>query len=228
MSLLAELLSSRARAEVLRILFGVSGGEVHLREIVRRSGMAVGTMRSELKKLQRLDVVSVRRDGNRLYYSANAGHPLYRELHGLVLKTTGLVEILQRRLEGPGIQVAFVYGSIAQGREKAGSDVDLFVVAAGGLRALTAKLAGVAEELGREVNPFLVNPEEYRRRLQEKDHFLMRVLASPKMFVVGGGDELEAVGRYSQNRDRPMARHRPPIRRAANAVYCVLGRQDAW
>jgi predicted nucleotidyltransferase len=195
MSLLAELLSSRTRAEVLRILFGISHDELHLREIVRRSGMAVGTMRDELKKLQRLDLVSLRRDGNRLYYSANVAHPLYQELHGLVLKTSGLVEILRRRLEGRGIQVALVFGSIAEGREKAGSDVDLFVIGKGGLRFLTTRLAGVDEEVGREVNPFMISPEEYRRRLAEKDHFLTRVLASTKLFVVGGNDDLEAVGR---------------------------------
>lgn len=168
---------------------------MHLREIVRRSGMAVGTMRSELKKLHRLDLVSLRRDGNRLYCSANRAHPLYRELHGLVLKTSGLAEILGRRLEGSGIQVAFVHGSIAEGQEKAGSDVDLFVVGTTGLRNLTAKLSGVAEEVGREVNPFLVSPEEYRRRFKGKDHFLMRVLAAPKLFVVGDDVGLEAVGR---------------------------------
>ena len=41
MSVLAELLSSKTRAEILRILFGLTAGEVHLREIMRRSGFSV-------------------------------------------------------------------------------------------------------------------------------------------------------------------------------------------
>jgi hypothetical protein len=44
MSALAELLSSRTRAEILRLLFGVSGGVLHTREIQRRAGSSVGAV----------------------------------------------------------------------------------------------------------------------------------------------------------------------------------------
>jgi len=194
MSLLAELLSSRTRAEILRILFGLESREVHLREIVRRSGLTVGTVRDELKKLQRLDLIIVRRDGNRLYYKSNSDHQLFSTLRILVMKTNGLTEILKKGLEGPDITLAFVYGSIAEGKEKAASDVDLFVVGEIGLRGLASKLRGITEEIGREVNPFVINPEEFRRRIETGDHFVTQVLASPKLYIFGGENELEAMG----------------------------------
>jgi DNA-binding transcriptional ArsR family regulator len=87
MNILAEILSSGVRAEVFRLLFGLDSAELHLREIVRGSGFSVGTVQTEMKKLSRLDLVLQRRDGNRLYYRANSGHPLYAEIRGLVLKT---------------------------------------------------------------------------------------------------------------------------------------------
>jgi hypothetical protein len=59
---------------------------------------------------------------------------------------------------------------------------------------LSSRLSGVAEELGREVNPYVLSPEEYRRRKKRGDHFLSRVLAAPKLFLVGTADELESMG----------------------------------
>ncbi len=101
MNILAELVSSRVRAEVLRLLFGVAPAELHGRELARRSGLNEATLRQEMRKLTRLDLISARRAGNRVYYRANRDHPLYPELHGLVLKTSGLVEVIDVA-QGPG------------------------------------------------------------------------------------------------------------------------------
>ena len=66
MTVLAEMLSSKVRAEIFRLLFGLRERELHVREIERRSGLSVGTVRQELQKLVRMELVSARRDGNRL------------------------------------------------------------------------------------------------------------------------------------------------------------------
>ena len=196
MSVLAELLSSKTRAEILRILFGLTGGEVHLREIMRRSGFSVNAIRNELRKLERLSLVSERRNGNRLYYAANMQHPLFSTLRDSRLEDKRpRGENAGACLGDPEINIAFIYGSVAEGKEKASSDVDLFVIGSLNLRTLSAKLAGLSNEIGREINPFLIKPEEYRNRLKAKEHFVTQVLASPRIFIVGGEDELEAMGR---------------------------------
>lgn len=136
MNTLAELLSSRVKAEVFRLLFGTVGGELHVREIERQSGLADATVRQELKRLARLGLVEARRDGNRTYYRANHLHPLYPDIRNLVLKTSGLVDLLRGALVHPGIRVAFVFGSLASGNENAHSDVDLMVIGTISLRQL--------------------------------------------------------------------------------------------
>ena len=74
MNTLAEPLSSRVKAEVFRLLFGAADGELHVREVEHKSGLADATVRQELKRLTRLGVVEPRRDGNRSYYHANSAH----------------------------------------------------------------------------------------------------------------------------------------------------------
>jgi DNA-binding transcriptional ArsR family regulator len=194
MGLLADILSSRARAEVFRLLFGISAEEFHVREIERRSGLAVRTVSQELKKLEDMDLVAARRDGNRLYYSANRDHPLYNDIRNMVMKTIGLAQILSGALAGAPISIAFVFGSVASGGEDAQSDVDLMVIGGTGLREVSRLLAGVSEQIGREVNPHVMSAEEFKERLRAEDHFLRRVIDSPKLFVVGDDDELARLG----------------------------------
>ena len=195
MNRLAELLSSRTRAEIFRLLFSATGEELHVREIERRSGLNDSTLRQELRKLVRLDLVQSRRDSNRVYYRAKTENPLYPEIRNLVLKTSGLSDVLRSALTDKRIQVAFVFGSIASGEEKAGSDVDLMVIGPLGLRDVSRLLSGIEERVGREVNPHVLREEEFRKRIRAKEHFVSSVMETPKIFIVGSHRELEAMGR---------------------------------
>ena len=193
MSLLAVLFP-RVRAEVLRLLFADGGRELHVRDLTRQSGLGLGTMQGELEKLSGADLVTSRRDGNRRYYRANASHPLFPDLRQLVLKTSGLRDVLADALRGiKGVEVAFVFGSLASGVGKGASDVDLFVIGDAGLRTLAPALRRAADAMGREVNPVSMTAAEFRKR-REKDAFLLDVLGKDKLFVKGGPDELERLG----------------------------------
>jgi len=194
MNTLARILSSRVRAAIFELLFGPTDAELHLRELERRSGLSVMTVRQDLEKLYRLGLVTARRDGNRLYYRANRSHPLYADVRSLVLKTVGVVDVLRDALGQEDIGVAFVFGSVAEGREGAESDVDLMVVGEVGLREVSRRLGGVSEKIGREVNPHVLSRAEFRRRLRRGEHFVSTVMASPRLFVVGTEDDLAAMG----------------------------------
>jgi len=196
MAILSEILSSNIRADIFRLLFGVTESELHMREIERRSGYAIGTIQSELKKLLRLDLVIKRKDGNRTYYRANRDHPLFLDIQRLVLKTVGLVDILHNELKNSTeILIAFVFGSIARQSEMAESDVDLFVIGDLGLRKLVGLLSGVSDKIGREINPHVFTVKELKKRLAQKDHFITRVLDEPKIFILGNENELETMDR---------------------------------
>jgi uncharacterized protein len=195
MSTLSGILSSRVRAEIFRLLFGLNEKELHMREMERQAALSLGTIRQDLQKLVKLDLVKARRDGNRLYYRANTNHPLYPEIRNLVLKTAGLVEVIKSALDREGIEVAFIFGSLARSKERAESDVDLMVIGTIGLRSLSSRLAGVSEQIGREINPHALSIEEFQRRKQNGNHFLSNVIESPKLFIIGSENDLEAMGR---------------------------------
>jgi DNA-binding transcriptional ArsR family regulator len=194
MGLLSELLSSRVRAEILRLLFDGRDREFHVRAIERGCGASFGSTRQELKKLSRLDLVKSRRDGNRLYFRANREHPIYPEIVGLVTKTVGTIAVLREALTDKTIKIAFMFGSAADGSEKAGSDLDLVVIGDIGMRRLSALLSGYEERIGRDINPHVYHADEFARRVKKREHFVARLLSSPKVFIVGTEDELAGMG----------------------------------
>ncbi len=193
MNLLEQLFCSRVRAGIFRVLFGLRGCEVHLREIQRQTGLSLGTVRQDIRKLSRMGIVTERRDGNRLYYAGNAAHPLHPDIRQLVLKTVGLADILSSALNHQDIRCAFVFGSVAADCAGAQSDIDLLVIGGIGLRKLSSLLSGLTQTLGREINPHVFTPAEFSRRVLEKEHFITTVMKSTRIFVNGTQDELETM-----------------------------------
>ena len=193
MNLLTQLICSRARAEILRVLFGLRSGEVHLREMQRQTGFAVGTVRQDVEKLVKVGLVIRRKDGNRVYYAANERHPLASDIRQLVLKTIGLADVLAEALSDDRVRCALVFGSVAAGTAGAESDIDLLVIGDIGLRKLTELLSGVGDRLGREINPYVLSPAEFGKRAGAKEHFVSSVMRSAKIFVKGSQHELDAM-----------------------------------
>ena len=193
MSLLAKILSSKIRAEIFRLLFGTNDKALHMRDIERRSGFAIGTIQGELKKLSKLDLVLKEIDGNRTYYRANKNHPLYNDIHNLVLKTTGLVDVLRNALETQKIKLAFVFGSFAKGEESADSDIDLMVIGNLGLRDITRLLSDTQGKILREINPHVYSLDEFIKKYKKNDHFVSQVVEGPQIFIIGSEDELKAM-----------------------------------
>ena len=194
MNILAEILSSRVRAEIFRILFGTDAQDYHLREIQRRAGLAIGTVMQEAAKLEKLALIKKRRDGNRTYYKANKEHPLYREIHTMVLKTIGLADILRMSLSIDSIQFAFIFGSFAAGTEKPESDIDIFIIGDVGLRTMSKLLKEPGLKIGRELNPHSMTRMEFIHRKIKKEHFVKNVIASPKVMIIGTEDDLTKLG----------------------------------
>jgi predicted nucleotidyltransferase len=170
-------------------------------ELARALDLPASSLQRPLASLCESQVLVTRRDGNRLYYQANAQNPVFPELRGLLAKTSGLVGVLRGSLEplASRVTVALVFGSIASGEEVSASDVDLLVVGTVGLRDLAAPLRSAAAHLGREVNPIVYSEAEFAAKLRAGNRFLAAVLDKPRLYVVGTEDD---VRRASQTETR--------------------------
>ncbi len=193
MNILARILSSKVRAAIFTLLFGLEDRELHTRELARQTDFAEPSIRQELKNLVDIGLLDSRRDGNRRYYKADKSHPLYPDIQQLVIKTTGLPALLREALSDQNIKCAFVFGSFATGKQKADSDIDLVVIGNVSLRQLTSLLGKSMELSGREINPHVLTPSEYYERWKKEDHFVTHVIAGKKIFVKGTQHDLDTM-----------------------------------
>lgn len=178
---------------MLSLLFLGSGARFYLREIAERTGLQIRAVQTEVTRLEASGLLLSQTEGNRKYFRANPDSPIYPELRSLLLKTVGLEAALRDHLQSASaeIAVAFMFGSIARGEDAPDSDVDLMVVGSIRGRELSRLLRPASESLGREINPLIIAPAEFKKRLAQEDHFLRSVLSEPKLFLVGGPDDLE-------------------------------------
>ncbi len=190
---LADALFSKVQQRVLGVLFGNPGRSFYTNQIIGLARSGTGAVQRELARLEESGLVSACRVGKQKHYQANAKSPLFEELHGLVLKTFGLADILREALEplATEISAAFVYGSVAKGEDTGESDIDVLVVSDRLAYAdLFAALEPASQRLGRKVAPTIYSGKEFQERLESENTFAVRVMAQPKLWLIGGEDEL--------------------------------------
>jgi len=191
-SSVGAVLFGKTRLAVFALLYGHADRAFYLSEIVRAVGAGTGAVQRELARLTTAGLLRRTVQGRQVYFQANADSPVFADLKGLVVKTTGVVDVIREALAPVAVRIrlALVYGSIARGEEISSSDIDLLVVGKASLFDVVSTLADAQEVLHREVNPAVFPPAEFKKKVRAGDPFLMAVVSGPKLFVIGGEREL--------------------------------------
>lgn len=187
---LGSALFGKSRRAVLGLLYARPDEAFYLRQIVRKVQAGQGAVQRELQRLVAAGLLTREARGREVHYRANRACPIFTELHGLVVKTVGLADVLRRALlplQGD-ITLAAVYGSQAAGTARSGSDVDLLVVGTVEELALHKAVAEAETQLARTVNYTLLTPREFARRRRERGSFVARILTGPTIPILGSPD----------------------------------------
>lgn len=186
-----NLAKSRIRRDLLALFFTNPEQSYYLREIQRMLGYSAGNIRRELLKLQSGRLFETKQTGNLVYYSLNNGHPLFQEIKSIVQKTIGVEGAIRDALSSiKGIDIALIYGSFAKGDARMASDIDLFIIGKVDERKLISAISKTEKTLHREINYSLYSRTDFTKKKREKDAFIKDLLEGPKIFLVGGPDEL--------------------------------------
>ena len=192
---LSDALFTATQQRVLGCLFGQPGRSFSISELIQTTGAGSGAVQRELARLSGSGLLSVEQVGKQKLYRANPASPIHDEIVAIVRKTFGLAMPLRDALMplADRLHAAFVFGSVAKGSDTASSDIDLMLVS----DALTyadamAALHPLMERLGREINPTLYTRAELRKRIAEGNSFVTRVLAQPRLWLIGNDDALAA------------------------------------
>jgi predicted nucleotidyltransferase len=192
--MLQKLFSSRVRVEILNVFLINPERELYVREVERLTGEDYKNVSMELRNLEEIGLLSSRNEGNLKYFRLNKEFVIYEELKSIFMKTKGAVGILREAVSTKqDIDYAFIYGSFATGEERAESDIDVMVIGGISLEEVLALIRGPEERLSRDINISLYDLQEIRKRVKDRDPFIMEVLEGSKIMLVGDENELPRI-----------------------------------
>jgi predicted nucleotidyltransferase len=201
-----EVLFGAYHRRILGLLLLHPDESFYVREIARLAGVPAGSVHRELKRLGEVGLLLRESVGNQVRYCANREDPVFPELAGIFRKTEGLADVLRAALASRAaeIDVAFIFGSMAQGKERVTSDIDVFIVGSVSFVDAVKALAKTKSKLGREVNPVVMPRKQFHDKHAAHDRFVLRILQEPKLFLIGGMDD---IGKLVENRATKKSHH---------------------
>lgn len=193
---LSGALFGQTRRAILALLYGHPDQSYYLRQLVRAAGIGLGAAQREVKRLSEAGIIRRTASGHQVFYQANPDCPIFGELKGLMVKTTGAADVLRAALAplAAQIQASFIYGSVARLSQRNGSDVDVIVVGEPTFGEVVSALGSAQGTLSREINPTVYSPAEFRSKLKAGHHFLTAVVGGEKLFLIGDEHELARLG----------------------------------
>lgn len=186
-----DLMFGTYRRQLLATLLLRPDERFHVRELGRMTGLSPGSIHRELKILAESGLLRQKRVGNQVLYQSNPDCPVFEELASIFRKTAGLADLLRDALReyAEKIDTAFVFGSMATGRQIPSSDVDVMVLGDVQLIDVVKALSSLSETLGREINPVVMTTDDFVADLAKKKRFTARIMDERKVFVIGSERE---------------------------------------
>lgn len=183
---LLTITKSRLRQSILAYFFTNPTSRHYLREIASILRVDPGNLSKEFNRLEKEGVFISEKRGNQKYFYLNENYPLYHELKSIVFKTIGVEGGLRKILdEIKEVKLAILYGSFPAKKDTANSDIDLLIIGNPDEDKLIQKIESLEKILHREINYNIYSLEEFKKRIKNKDSFIINVLKNPKIILKG-------------------------------------------
>lgn len=143
--MLEALISSKTRVKLLLRLFLNPGSEAYLRGLADEFGESTNSVRLELNRFEKAGMLSSENVGNKKVFKANGEYPLFGEIRKILLKYTGLQDVIEQVIEELGdLKKVYLTGDLAMGRN---SDVVSLILVGDPDRNYLLELISKVEEL---------------------------------------------------------------------------------
>lgn len=158
--MLNSLITSQTRIRLLKKFFLNSNTTAHLRGLQAEFGESSNGIRIELNRFEEAGLLTSSIDGNRKLYKANREHPLFCDIHSIIMKETGLDMIIDKVIHRVGDLVGvYLTGDFACGRDS--QVIELIMVGSNiDEDYLSVKIKQAEDMVGRKLICKVICPEE--------------------------------------------------------------------
>ena len=189
--LLERLFSSRVRIQLLSHFLLHPEARDHIRALASEVDAQYNAIWKELNNLEEAGLLQSETVGGRKIFTLNSQFPIIPDLRNILLKTAGAGDLVRESLKDlEGIEVAFIFGSFAEGEPDADSDLDIMLIGDLDVAQVTPVIDEMEKVLARDVNYVLFTQEEWKSRLEDGDPFVTNVRNEPRVMLIGSQDDL--------------------------------------
>lgn len=192
MANLQDLFVSKVRVKLIQVFLKNPQEIYYVRQLVRETKEEINAVRRELARMEERGLVKKEARANRLYYFFNKSYSFYQDLISLTAKTLGLgAEIINNKNKLGHIKFALLSGRYArQMPRKSDDDIDLLLVGDLNLKELNLLVRKAESAREKEINYAPMTVEEFEFRKSRRDPFLLRILMSGRIMLIGDEEEM--------------------------------------
>ncbi|HKG94983.1 MAG TPA: nucleotidyltransferase domain-containing protein [Gemmatimonadaceae bacterium] len=185
---LSQVLASGALQAVLLYFATHPESTPTVRALARATGLGLGSVQTEIDRLVTFGVLQRGRQDRGLRLSLRARDPRWLALRTLVRVAAPIGEVVRAALaDVPGIESAFVFGSMAMGTARPDSDVDIAIIGTPDEQVLARRTIDLGMLVDREVLPLLMRPDEWQQRQTSSRPYDQNLVTGTKTWVIRDG-----------------------------------------
>jgi hypothetical protein len=171
--MLESLITSQTRIKLLLKFFLNSNTTAYLRGLAEEFNESTNAIRIELNRFEKAGLLISDIAGNKKMYTANTLHPLYKDIHNILLKHIGIDQVINEIIKRLGnIKKAYLGGEMALGKDS--NVIDIILVGENIDRGYLLQLAIKVEKMiVRKIRTLIITPKEEQRYLQSGNHILL-------------------------------------------------------
>lgn len=171
--MLESLITSKTRIKLMVKFFINSNTTAYLRNLSAEFGESTNSIRQELNRFEEANLLESKTEQNRKIYQANTNHPYFKDIHYLLLKYVGIVDIVDNVVKHIGeLEKGYIINDFAQGNP--GNVLDLLLVGKNFDYDFLNKLVRKAEEsVSFKIRYIAVSPSEAAKYIPGKAKALL-------------------------------------------------------
>jgi len=153
------LISSKTRIKLLLKFFLNSHATAYLRSLESEFGESSNAIRIELNRLENAGLLLSSSNGNKKIFQANTGHPLFKEIHNIIMKQIGLDQVVENVINRLGeVQKVYLVGDFSKGIDS--QVIDLIFIGNFDKSYLTALVEKAEKLIKRKIRYLIYENEE--------------------------------------------------------------------
>lgn len=177
-------LANKKIQQILIFFFLNPKKSLYLKQLSDQLDLDNGNLSRYLNSLVVNGILSAREEGRQKYFSLNPNYPVLMELKKMITLNAGPEILLKEILsKNDDLKKAYIFGSYASGKFNDKSDLDIMLIGNHNSINIRREIIKLQKQFGREINTIDYTEDEYNKKIKEKDGFLSKVLAEPKIIL---------------------------------------------